>query len=118
MTSSSRARWHSVLVTAVVCLVAGVLVFLGRWIVHTQENSATLAAAERLVMILEDHRSKHGHFPQSLTNLFGDSESATNRRPPKVLDRFEYRTDGRSYELKFDAGHPVVLNRKDNGPAR
>ena len=115
MSPSHRAGWQRILVTAIVCAVVGILIFLTRWIIQTQEHSTTLAAAQRLVVLLEDHRSKHGLFPQSLTNLFFDSASITNSQPPKVLGRFEYRSDGRSYELKFDAGRPVVLNRKANG---
>lgn len=111
MTPSLRAVWQRALVAAIVCVVAIVIIFLARWIVHVQEESATLAAAQRLVMILEDHRQRYGRFPGSLTNLFTDSAGSSNRRAPAVLGRFDYRSDGQSYELKFEAGGPVVLNR-------
>ena len=112
MTPTSRANWQRVIVTVIVCMVVGAIIFVARWIVHTQQNSATLAAAERLVVFLEDHHTKYGTFPGSLTNLFMDSASPSNSRPPEVLGRFDYRSDGRSYELKFEAGRPVVLTRK------
>lgn len=116
MRPSNRTGWQRVLGPVLVCAVVGMLLFLGRWIFRAQEESATLGAAQRLVIILEDHRSKHGHFPPSLTELFVDSASSSNNRPPQVLERFDYRSDGRSYELRFVAGEPMVLNRKEGAP--
>lgn len=100
----------------IVCTVLGVIIFLARSIIHSQEDSATLATARRLVVILEDHRRNQGRFPASLANLFMNSDGSSSNLPAQLAGRFEYHTDGQSYELKFEAGGPMILSRRGSAP--
>ena len=114
MISTPSTARQRVFLAVIVCAMAGVLIFLACWMVKTQEDSATLAAAQRLVMSLEDYQNQHGRFPESLTNLLSLTTNTSGGRLPEIFARFDYSSDGRSYQLKCEAQGPVVLRRAAN----